>query len=170
MLITITSGFFDPIGIQHLELFKNAKKLGNYHIVGVNSDKCALMKKKQPSFMPFKERIEICKQLKNVDEVRGFNDNDGTACLLLQDIFDEYKNDIINGKVKILFCNGGDTSPNQVICPEQKYVDENLNGYIEMIYGCGGFNKLSSSSDHLRNWVNETCKKHNVDFELKNKY
>lgn len=168
-IITVTSGFYDPVGIQHLALFKAAKDFGHYHITGVNSDKCALLKKKQPAFMPLKERIEICKNFKTIDEVREFEDSDGTACNLLRDIYEIYKTDIENGKVKIYFMNGGDRNGSNVT-PEEKYVKEKLNNSIQMVYGVGGFNKISSSSDHLRNWVNNTCKRYNVNFELKNKY
>lgn len=47
--IVIVSGFFDPIGIHHIILFEEAKKLGDYLIIGVNSDNCGEVKKGQPT-------------------------------------------------------------------------------------------------------------------------
>lgn len=166
--IVIVSGFFDPCGPQHLLLFNEAKKLGNYLIVGVNSDLCALKKKGQHAFIPLKDRIEICENFKMVDKVVSFNDNDGTACQLLQDIYDEYKQDIDNGYIELIFANGGDRSAGST--PEQKYVDENLNGKVKMIYEVGGSYKRASSSDYLRNWVNNTMERYNIDFKLEKKY
>lgn len=169
-VITITSGFFDPLGVQHIALFQAAKDFGDYHICGVNSDECGLMKKKQKCFMPLKDRMEICRNLRTVDEVRTFEDcNDGTACQLLQDVYNEYEQDVKDDKVKICFMNGGDRSSGNDT-PEQKYVDEYLNGKVEMVYGVGGFEKIASSSDYLRNWVNNTCARYDVDFKLKGKY
>jgi cytidyltransferase-like protein len=51
--IIIVSGFYDPLSFHHLKLFEEAKKLGDYLIVGLNSDECSERKKGQPSFMPF---------------------------------------------------------------------------------------------------------------------
>ena len=129
-----------------------------------------LLKKKQKCFMPLKDRMEICRNLRTVDEVRTFEDcNDGTACQLLQDVYNEYEQDVKDDKVKICFMNGGDRSSGNDT-PEQKYVDEYLNGKVEMVYGVGGFEKIASSSDYLRNWVNETMKRYGVDFKLESKY
>ena len=90
MRIAIASGFFDPVGLQHIELFRCAKMFSDKLIVGVNSDECGLMKKKQPCFMDFYTRKKIIEAIKGVDEVVGFEDKDGTACLLLGDIYNRY--------------------------------------------------------------------------------
>ena len=119
--------------------------------------------------MPLKDRMEICRNLRSVDEVRSFQDHDGTASLLLRDVYEEYKEDVQAGKVKIYFMNGGDRSSG-ADTPEQKYVDEHLDGLVTMVYGVGGFEKIASSSDYLRQWVNNTMKRYNIDFELKSKY
>ncbi|MBU2101576.1 adenylyltransferase/cytidyltransferase family protein [Patescibacteria group bacterium] len=62
------SGGFDPIHVGHIRLFKEAKKLGSRLVVILNNDNW-LIKKKGYVFMPEKERAEIIKGLKSVDEV-----------------------------------------------------------------------------------------------------
>ena len=168
--IVIVSGFFDPIGVQHIILFEEAKKLGDYLIVGVNSDKCGMMKKGQPTFQSFMERKLICNSLKMVDEVVGFQDDDGSASQLIQDMYNKYKQSIELGLTKIIFANGGDRAPGQDACPEVKYVDKHMPDKIEFVYGVGGYHKSGSSSDNLRNWVNNTMTRYYVDFKLEKKY
>lgn len=170
IVIGIVSGFFDPIGVQHCLLFEEAKKLCDELIIGVNSDKCALMKKGQPAFMPFEIRKQICESLKWRNKVMGFDDSDGSASLLIQDVYDMYKVKIENGEVILKFINGGDRAPSQEICPEQKYVDEFLPNKIQMIYGVGGYNKYASSSEYLRDWINNTMKRYKINFKLEKKY
>lgn len=166
--IVIVSGFWDNLGPQHILLFNEAKKLGNYLIVGVNSDECALKKKGQPSFMPLEDRIEICENLHMVNAVVSFEDSDGTACQLLQDVYNKYQEKIDNGSIELIFANGGDRSKGST--PEQDYVDNHLNGKVKMVYEVGGSYKRASSSDYLRNWVNNTMTRYNVDFKLEKKY
>jgi len=168
--IVIVSGFFDPIGIQHIILFQEAAKLGDHLIVGVNSDKCGLMKKGQPCFMPYKDRAFICENIKMVDEVVGFEDSDGSACQLIQDVYNKYEEGVKNGSIKIIFANGGDRAPDQEACPEQKYIDKNLTDKVKLVYGVGGFHKAGSSSTYLKDWVNNTCSRYNIDFKLVKKY
>ena len=167
--ITIVSGFWDPLGKQHILLFNEAKKIGDYLIVGTNSDECGLMKKKQACFMPLNDRMEICLNIKSVDEVMSFKDSDGTACQLIQKIYDKYETEVESGLVELVFCNGGDRSSG-LNTPEQKYVDKYLNGKVKMIYGVGGYNKYASSSEYLRDWVNNTMKRYDIDFQLTKKY
>lgn len=166
--IVIVSGFFDPIGPNHILLFNEAKKLGDYLIVGINSDECAIQKKGQKCFMPYNDRANICENLKMVDKVVSFNDKDGTACLLLQDIYDKYKSKVDKKIYKLIFANGGDRHIGDT--PEQNYVDKFLPNKVKMEYGVGGTYKRASSSEYLRDWVNNTMKRYNINFELKNKY
>ena len=51
--IILVTGGFDPIHSGHIAYFKDAKKLGNKLVVGVNSDNW-LIKKKVVRFFPFK--------------------------------------------------------------------------------------------------------------------
>jgi len=169
--IVVVSGYFDPIGVHHLILFEEAKKLGDYLIVGINSDVSGKVKKGQPCFMPFKERKYICEKLEMVDEVIRFEDiGDGSASLLLQKIYDRYEEEIDAEEIQIIFANGGDRSPDQEVCLEVKYAKENLEDKIKFIYGVGGFNKIGSSSEHLRNWVNRTMERYNIEFRLHKNY
>ena len=64
----ITYGTFDMFHIGHLNLLKRAKKLGNKLIVGVSTNEFNAKKGKK-TLIPFKERIEIVKSIKYVDEV-----------------------------------------------------------------------------------------------------
>jgi cytidyltransferase-like protein len=169
MIIIIVSGFFDSIGVQHLSLFEEAKKLGDYLIVGVNSDKCSQIKKGQPSFMPVQDRKKIIESIKYVDEVVEFNDDDGSACQLIMDIYNKYKETVNNGKDILYFANGGDRIAG-INTPEEKYVEENLKGKVIMKYEVGGSEKIASSSDYLRNWVNNTMIRYKIDFQVNNKY
>ena len=61
--IVITSGYFNPLHIGHINLIKEAKTLGDYLVVIVNNDK-QIKIKGSVHFMPEQERIEIS-QLKN---------------------------------------------------------------------------------------------------------
>lgn len=62
------AGVFDLFHIGHLNLLRKAKELCNYLIVGVVSDKGVIEYKKTDLFIPFKERIEIVRACKYVDE------------------------------------------------------------------------------------------------------
>ena len=55
MKIVIATGGFDPLHSGHINYLKEAKKLGDQLIVGVNSDEW-LERKKGKSFMSWKER------------------------------------------------------------------------------------------------------------------
>jgi len=63
----IVSGGFDPIHLGHLNLINEASKFGKV-IVIVNSDEF-LLKKKGFYLIPSNERVEIIKNLKNVENV-----------------------------------------------------------------------------------------------------
>ena len=63
----ITYGTFDLFHIGHLNLLLNAKGLCNYLIVGVSTDYLVMQSKKKLPFIPFKQRIEIVRNIKCVD-------------------------------------------------------------------------------------------------------
>ncbi len=63
-----TDGVWDLFHIGHLKLFKKIKKKFGYLIVGVHSDKLATKSKRKP-IIPHKDRVEIIKSIKYVDEV-----------------------------------------------------------------------------------------------------
>lgn len=133
-IIVAASGYFDPIHIGHIEYLNKAKVIGTKLIVIVNNDKQTILKKGK-EFMPFKERIEIVKSLKCVDEVFPSIDEDRTVCKSLEVI----KPDI--------FAKGGDRFSGEI--PESEIC--NKLG-IKIIDGLG--NKIQSSS-----WLIEKDKK-----------
>tara|TARA_B100000401_G_C52726462_1_gene681302 strand:- start:101 stop:538 length:438 start_codon:yes stop_codon:yes gene_type:complete len=137
--IIILSGGFDPVHKGHIRMFKEASMNGMV-IAGLNSDDW-LIRKKGKFFMPFVERKEILESIKYIDLVKSFNDNDDTACNLIEKINNEYSD-----KYNIFFGNGGDRT-NQTT-PEIKFCNDNN---IDLIWGLGG-GKIQSSSDLLKNW------------------
>ena len=131
--VACVSGYFDPLHVGHLEYLKKAKKHGIYLIVIVNNDEQAALKKGK-SFMPEKERVEILKELKCVNQVVLSIDKDRTVCETLRSI--EPKPDF--------FCNGGDQNNESI--PEAEVCKE-LG--IELIDGLG--DKIQSSSWLIEN-------------------
>ena len=121
------SGYFDPLHVGHLELFENARQLGNYLIVIVNTDEQARQKKGYV-FMSCEDRMRIVSALKGVDEVVKSIDTDRTICKTLEMV----KPDI--------FANGGDRQNNEI--PEARVCRQYG---IEIIDGLGA--KIRSSSD-----------------------
>ena len=121
------SGYFDPLHVGHLEYINKAKELGDYLVVIVNNNhQCKL--KKGKFFMDEKDRVEIIKNLKSVDEVFLSIDKDKTVSKSLE-------------KLKpSVFANGGDRKNYEI--PESKI----CNQYgIKIIDGLG--DKIRSSSD-----------------------
>ena len=66
MVIGYTSGVYDLFHIGHLTLLKNAKALCEKLIVGVTVDELVAYKGKK-SMIPFSDRIEIVRNIKQVD-------------------------------------------------------------------------------------------------------
>ena len=121
------SGYFDPLHVGHLEYINKAKELGDYLVVIVNNNfQCKL--KKGKFFMDEKDRVEIVKNLKSVDDVFLSIDKDKTVSKSLE-------------KLKpSVFANGGDRKNYEI--PESKICKEHG---IEIIDGLG--DKIRSSSD-----------------------
>ena len=65
--IVLVTGGFDPLHSGHIDLFNEAKKLGDKLVVGVNSDEWLTRKKGRP-FMPIEERHKNVQNLKMVDD------------------------------------------------------------------------------------------------------
>jgi D-beta-D-heptose 7-phosphate kinase/D-beta-D-heptose 1-phosphate adenosyltransferase len=135
--IVVVSGGFDPVHSGHIKLLKEARLLGDMLIVGINSDEW-LERKKGRAFMPWTERLCILNNLAMVDEVYTFDDEDGTACHLLQQAQAHYPQD------RIIFANGGDRTQDNI--PEMS-----VSG-VEFVFGVGGENKANSSSWILEEW------------------
>lgn len=137
--IVVVSGGFDPIHSGHIALMNRAKEMGDILVVGINSDKW-LTRKKGNYFMDWLERSKIVSNLKPVDYVIKFNDDDGSAKDLLKIVRQTWKDD------HIIFANGGDRT--EVNNNEIDFKDDNLT----FAYGVGGYDKLNSSSDILKRW------------------
>ena len=137
--IVLVTGGFDPLHSGHIAYFRAAKQLGDTLVVGVNSD-AWLVRKKGRAFMPWNERMTIVKNIKDVDFVLEFNDDDGSAksaIKLARQTWPDHK---------IVFANGGDRTDTNI--PEMEFEDNNL----EFAFGVGGFDKANSSSWILEEW------------------
>jgi cytidyltransferase-like protein len=139
MKIILCTGGFDPLHSGHIEYFREAKKLGDVLIVGINSDDWLARKKGRP-FMKFKDRQSIIRSLKMVDGTVEFNDSDDTAKNAIQKVRLNYPSDTI------IFANGGDRTKENI--PEMDIKDSNL----EFAFSVGGTIKLNSSSWILEDW------------------
>jgi glycerol-3-phosphate cytidylyltransferase len=65
----ITFGTFDLFHIGHLQILKRARELGDYLIVGISTDALNYSKKQRNPICTQKQRMDIIKELKCVDEV-----------------------------------------------------------------------------------------------------
>jgi cytidyltransferase-like protein len=136
MRIIAVSGYFDPLHIGHIELFKLAKALGDKLIVIVNNDKQTEMKKGK-YFMPVEERKKILEELKCVDEVFISVDEDRTVRESLKTVKPH------------VFANGGDRNNSEI--PEVEVCK--ILG-IEIVDGLGA--KIQSSSELIRKFNENT--------------
>ena len=136
--VVLVTGGFDPLHSGHIAYFNAAKELGDDLVVGVNSDEW-LTRKKGKAFMPFKERCAIIKELKVVDRVIGFNDDDNSACNAIFQLLST-----LGSRTKVIFANGGDRTLDNI--PEMMYDN------VEFVFGVGGEDKKNSSSWILKNW------------------
>ena len=64
-----TTGVYDLFHIGHLNILKRAKEHCEYLIVGVSTDEVVESYKGKRPVVPFRERIEIVKAIRYVDEV-----------------------------------------------------------------------------------------------------
>ena len=126
-MIVAASGFFDPIHIGHIEYLTLAKALGDKLVVIVDNEAQTIAKKGH-EFMPLKERVEIIKALRCVDEVVVSIDTDSSVCKTLEMI----KPDI--------FAKGGDRYTYEI--PETS-ICQKLG--IKIVDGLGA--KIQSSSE-----------------------
>lgn len=65
----ITFGTFDVFHVGHLRILERSRKLGDYLLVGVSTDKLTFAKKGRNPFYNQEERMEIISALSCVDEV-----------------------------------------------------------------------------------------------------
>lgn len=139
--IIITSGFFNPIHIGHINLMREAKKLGDMLVVILNNDE-QVKTKGSMSFMPEKERMEIVKALRYVDEVVMSIDKDRSVAESLRMVAKLYPGELF-------FAKGGDRNADNIPENERKVCEEFK---IKIINGVGG-EKVQSSSWLLKNTI-----------------
>ena len=134
----IVSGYFNPLHKGHIELFKNAKQLGDELIVIVNND---LQRKLKGSkeFMDEDERILIINELSITDKVYLSIDKDSTVKKSLEKIHTN-----LGSNYELYFANGGDQSNESI---SEIKICKKLN--IGLIDGLG--EKIQSSSWLLKN-------------------
>lgn len=137
MVVVVTSGGFDPIHPGHVHYLKHVKHdlKANIHICVVNNDEF-LMRKKGYVVQPQKSRGEIVLSLKGVDFVWYSRDEDDTVCKSLRSIRKQFP------FADIIFCKGGDRLKDEI--PEVEVCNE-LG--IEIVDGCGGYVKTTSSQE-----------------------
>ena len=138
--VVVVSGYFNPIHSGHLDYLEEAKKLGDYLVVIVNSDNQVQMKGSDP-FMSESERLRIARALRCVDKAVVAIDEDGTVCQSLRKEYYQLQDDPFF--IGMVFANGGDRKEGGV--PED-LLEEELG--IKMVYNVGG-NKTQSSSNLL---------------------
>jgi len=129
------SGYFDPLHVGHIELFEQAKALGDHLIVILNSDKQAVIKKGK-SFMPENERKIIIEALEIVDEVFVSIDTDRAQCESLRKLNPDV---FANGGDRLKMGKGVFDIPEVAVCEECG---------IEIVDGLG--KKIQSSSDLVK--------------------
>lgn len=67
--IGYTTGVFDLFHVGHLNILRKSKEKCNYLIVGVSTDELAYELKGKVPIIPFKQRAEIIKSIRYVDQV-----------------------------------------------------------------------------------------------------
>jgi len=137
--VVITSGYFNPLHVGHINLIREAKNLGDFLVVVVNNDEQVKLKDSVP-FMNQQERMEIIKALKYADEVILSIDKDSTQGKTLSFIAEKYPGDLY-------FAKGGDRHAGNLPESELKAC-EKYN--IKVVNDVGG-GKVQSSSWLIKN-------------------
>lgn len=135
--IVIVTGGFDPIHSGHIAYFREAAKLGDELIIGLNSDAWLTRKKGKP-FMTWAERSAIIHELWMVTDVIAFDDSDGSSIDAIRRVKAEWP------EHQVVFANGGDRTKDNI--PEMVFDD------VEFVFGVGGEDKKNSSSWILEDW------------------
>lgn len=139
--VVLVSGGFDPIHSGHIAYFNAAKALGDILVVGLNSD-AWLRRKKGKEFLPFQERSDIISELRMVNIVSDFNDDDNTATDLIRIALNMFPDGY-----RIIFANGGDRTSTNI--PEMDAIEDPR---VDFAFGVGGEDKKNSSSWILQKW------------------
>ena len=99
-----TNGCFDVLHRGHIELFKYAKSLGNYLVVGIDTDeRVRASKGDSRPFNNLEDRVAMLESIKYIDEIRVFDhDDELDTQVLLSDaeimvVGSDYKNKKVIG-------------------------------------------------------------------------
>lgn len=134
MRIAITSGYFDPIHLGHIELLERSRAQADALWVIVNNDAQAALKKGK-AFMPEATRIGIVRALRVVDRAVPAVDQDGSVCATLDSLLAEARS---QGH-EAFFCKGGDRNAGNI--PEMAVLQKHGSRLVD---GLGA--KIDSSS------------------------
>jgi cytidyltransferase-like protein len=144
MKVVLVTGGFDPAHSGHIAYLREAATLGDYLVVGLNSD-AWLERKKGRAFMPWEERSEILIHLQMVDRVINFDDSDNTAIDAIRKVKGLFPTS------EVVFANGGDRTAENI--PEMVFDD------VTFEFGVGGEDKKNSSSWILKEWSQPTTER-----------
>jgi D-beta-D-heptose 7-phosphate kinase/D-beta-D-heptose 1-phosphate adenosyltransferase len=100
-----TNGCFDVLHRGHIELFKFAKSLGEYLVVGLDTDeRVRTSKGLTRPFNNIEDRIEMLSAIKYIDEIRVFDRDDELETQILLSgakiivVGSDYRNKNVIGK------------------------------------------------------------------------
>lgn len=143
-VIVAVSGGFDPIHPGHVRMFEEAKALGDKLVVIINNDNWIKLKKGY-GFMNAKDRAEVIRAFKPVDEVFISKHKPGTKDMSICHELRLIQPDI--------FANGGDRTatnvPEVAVCKELG---------IKMVWNVGHGGKIRSSSWLLNDYIEKVKK------------
>ena len=131
------AGVFDLFHIGHLNMFKRAKEMCNYLIVGVVSDEGVRLNKQAEPFVPFEERIELVRSCRYVDEAVKLPLNFAGT----QDMFRVYHFDVQ--------FSGSDYEYDPVWLAEKEFLEKNGSTMLFFPY------TQSTSSTKLKSLINQ---------------
>lgn len=143
-VVVAVSGGFDPIHVGHLQLFEEAKKLGDELVVILNNDNW-LKKKKGYVFIPQKERKKIIESIKWVDRVVITSHSHNSGDMSVNKELEKVRPNI--------FANGGDKTRNNI--PEVAICNK-IN--CRMVFNVGRDGKIQSSSWLLKKFLDNVKK------------
>jgi D-beta-D-heptose 7-phosphate kinase/D-beta-D-heptose 1-phosphate adenosyltransferase len=152
-VVVAVSGGFDPIHPGHIQLFKEAKELGDELVVIINND-FWLMKKKKYVFMSQKERAKIIESIRYVDRVYVTDHGADTEDMSVSEAILKIKPDI--------FANGGDRNRKNV--PETEACEK---VGCKMAFNVGKDGKIQSSSWLVEKAIKTAPRKVAVKFKNK---
>ena len=109
--IVAVSGYFNPLHVGHIEMFRVSKLLGDYLVVIVNNDYQVKLKGTIP-FMNEFDRLKIVSSIRYVDEVFLSIDGDKTVCKSLKAVH------------PYIFAKGGDRKICDRSIPEMSICEE----------------------------------------------